>query len=532
VTSPEPSYTVFRHLDVELSPLYRRVLRAFVESKDRFQVHLRPEDVLAAMHRGEMAEASTIETVTEALDRLVEWQNLVATPDTGRVTQVSDFYRRRRLFQLSRAGEAAERALLAYDEHLGRRGALQTVALDDIAVLLKQVDRLLATDEFDLGTLQASLTSLTQRFTELAENASAFMGSLQRTIELTDADEAAFLAYKSRLIDYLDTFIQDLTVRGPQIAAIILAIDARKLDGAIDSLAEREAAAAAPDPDDPEARTERDRVKAFWTTRWAGLHAWFVVEDGGESQSRLLRKSALAAIPALLDAVRAVQARRSGRSDRSTDYLTLAVWFATAEDDSERHALARSAFGLYAPRHLTADAETWQSWNDDSTLVGAPWADAPPLAISPQLRRTGSYERQGRPNRVIDRSAERAMLALKLREQSEQIVAARRRLATDGVVELEAIAGLDSASFSLFLALLGDALVRKRPGERQVRTASSDGTMRIELTELNDGRTVALRTEQGTLRGPNHLVRIEDLTADNGDAAAAGAAFGEEQGAA
>jgi hypothetical protein len=45
-----------------------------------------------------------------------------------------------------------------------------------------------------------------------------------------------------------------------------------------------------------------------------------------------------------------VQPAGSGRSDRSTDYLTFAVWFATAQDDSERHALARSAFGLNARR--------------------------------------------------------------------------------------------------------------------------------------------------------------------------------------
>ncbi|HEV8649200.1 MAG TPA: DUF2397 family protein, partial [Actinomycetes bacterium] len=46
------------------------------------------------------------------------------------------FYRTRYLYQLSAEGEAAELALAAYDEALGNRGELQSVALEDIRVRL------------------------------------------------------------------------------------------------------------------------------------------------------------------------------------------------------------------------------------------------------------------------------------------------------------------------------------------------------------------------------------------------------------
>lgn len=523
IEESELSFSVFRHLNTDNSALYRRVLAAFVIARDRFQVHLRPDDVLSTMRQSDAREQASVGTVTDALDQLVSWGNLLASPDTGRVVQVADFYRKRHLFQLSREGEAVERALRAFDENLGRRGALQAVALDDIAGTLRQVGELLTepVGEPDLGKLQASLTALTQRFTELADNASAFMGSLQRTIDLTDTDEEVFLAYKSRLIDYLESFIRDLAVRGPQIATLLTDIDQDRLAAALLSLADRDAASAAPDPDDPAALGEQSRVYEMWSTRWAGLRGWFLTIDGRDSQAKLLRMSALAAIPTLLDAVRAVNTRRSGRSDRATDFLTLALWFQEATDDDGRHRLARAAFGLYPARHLTADPETWQRWNDDPSLIGAPWADAAPLAISPQLRRTGSYERSGRPNQVIDRSADRAMLALRVRQQSEQIAAARQRLATDGEVELRALAGLDSTAFGLFLTLLGDALVAKRPGARCIHTASSDGTMSIELSSLEDDEPVGLVTERGTLWGPNHLVRIIDLVSASIDSAQA-----------
>ena len=520
-----PDFSVFSHLNAQNSDTYRRVLGSFVTAKERFQVHLRPDDVLNQLRRDAAAEgaepgdALTIEAVTAALDSLADWGNLLASPDTGRVVHVEDFYRKRHLFQLSQAGEAAERALERFDETLGRRGALQSVALEDIAVTLHQFVALIGADALDLGMLQQTLAALTMRFTELADNASAFMASLQRTIDLTDTDEAAFVAYKSRLVDYLERFIQDLTVRGPQIAKLLEGADSERVNGALRALADRDANAEAPDPDDPDSLIEAARRYSVWANRWEGLRAWFLSGSGRDSQAKLLRMAALAAIPALLDAVRAVNARRSGRSDRSTDYLRLAQWFQEAPTDDDRHRLARAAFGLYSARHLTVDSETWQHWSDDATLVGAPWAEAPPIEISPQLRKTGSYERKGRPNQVVDRSAARALIALQVRQQSEQIAAARRRLATDGTVELSALAGLDSTAFGLFLTLLGDALVARPQDGGPIHTASSDGTMRIELTPLPDAGFVALETERGTLWGPDHLVRIIDLMADDLDRA-------------
>ncbi|MFF7749727.1 DUF2397 family protein [Streptomyces sp. NPDC007971] len=103
-------YSAFAHLTAPNAPLYRQVMRAFLAAKERFAVHLRPEDVYAAL---------------------------------------------------------------------------------------------------DAGSRPADPEAVTARFTDLADNARAFMGSLQRTIDLHDIEVEAFLAYKDRLIQYLERFIQD-----------------------------------------------------------------------------------------------------------------------------------------------------------------------------------------------------------------------------------------------------------------------------------------------------------------------------------
>ncbi|GAV37275.1 hypothetical protein Saa2_00148 [Streptomyces acidiscabies] len=503
-TPSEPTraeYAPFAHLSAPNAALYRRVMRVFLTAKERFAVHLRPEDVHAALepeHR-----PADQDTVAKALDSLVGWGNLRADPDTSRVTAVEDFYRKRFIYQLTRAGEATEQALSVYDEALGRRGALQAVALHDIVTQLRAL--LVLTGDPDAAKAHLALSALTARFEALAENARAFMGSLQRTIDLHEVDVEVFLAYKDRLIQYLERFIQDLITLGGRIALLIGELEERsRVDTLLRLAAAREAADAAPD----EAVDAEARAYERWSAKWSGLAAWFVSADGRESQARLLRGRALGAIPQLLAVVRQLNERRAGRSDRSADFRALARWFAEAPDDAARHRLWRAAFGLYPARHLTVDAATLDRRTARPVAASTPWAKAEPLRISPQLRRTGSYERRGKARRVQDRSEQRRRLAEIAAKQTQEIAAARARLATGGITRLSALGELDPLTFRLFLQLLGDALATWRPGMTTTVATSNDGTMEIRLTALADGTTAEIRTPGGVFRGPDHTVEI------------------------
>src|SRR5699024_11627195 len=103
---------------------------------------------------------------------------------------------------------AAERALSVYDTALGTRGALQSVALEDIVVLLSHLRDVLAdwsagAGQDDPPRIPQTLGTLRDRFTELAENAVAFMGSIQRPIDLHDPDADAFRVYRERPTEYI-----------------------------------------------------------------------------------------------------------------------------------------------------------------------------------------------------------------------------------------------------------------------------------------------------------------------------------------
>jgi uncharacterized protein (TIGR02677 family) len=458
-----------------------------------------------------MPSGAELPVVSDALTRLVEWGNLRADPDTSRVTTVEDFHRSRFLYQLTERGEAVELAITAYDEALGRRGALQAVALADIAMQLHALAALADAKDPDTAKVHLLLRGLVDRFTDLAGNAQAFMGSLQRTIDLHDADADVFRAYKDRLIDYLERFIKDLVSTGSEIARLIGDLERRGVDALLDIAAWREAEDAAPGAsaeDDPRT-AEFQRGRQVWDERWQGFRAWFVSEPHHPSQAKLLRAQARAAIPQLLQMVAMLNERRSGRSDRSADFRTLARWFAEAPGEDDLHRLWRSAFGLSSARHLSANSDA----AEPAVSAQTPWAEAPALAISPRLRRTGSYERRGRPSQVIDRSEQRRYLTELANREATEAAAARAALATTHPTRLSDLGELDPTEFHCFLALLGDALAARVPGRRTVETTTSDGAMSVRLTALDDGRRAEISTASGVFRGPDHLVEIVDLTA-------------------
>src|ERR1700723_2380065 len=210
----------FTHLGVPHAEHYRCLLRIFARAKERFIVHLRPEDVAAELR------VDADDQLTEALEQLVKWGNLRGDVDTSRVTTVEDFHRKRSLYQLTVEGQATEQAIAFYEEAIGRRGQLQSVALADIDGQLQALLALARESDPDPAKVHLALLSVAERFSSLADNAQAFMSALRRAIDFSDGDVDGFLAYKERLIDYINRFIADLANSGAQIALLLRGLEA------------------------------------------------------------------------------------------------------------------------------------------------------------------------------------------------------------------------------------------------------------------------------------------------------------------
>lgn len=507
---------LFRHVSTEKAVLYRAVMEAFAAAKRQFRLHLRPDELLAEGRWDALPAPPRLEELQTALNQLTEWGNLESQPDTTRVASIADFYRAKYLYRLSQGGEAVEAALQTFAQTLSRRAELQTVALEDIAQLLETLQALAEDDAPDAAKVHATLRDLVRVFEGLADNAQAFMAGIARSIELQQADAEAVLAYKRRLIDYLERFIGDLVGRSGGIARRIVALGPR-IETLLGLAVQREARDAAPG-DEAGQRDALTRGLHDWRERWHGLRHWFVADRHEPPQAELLRAKARAAIPQLLAAVAALNERRSGRSDRSADFRMLAHWFAACADDDQAHRLARAAFALQPARHFALNPALQPGAQE--LPASTPWATAPALRIHPRLREYGEAAPRGALPRVQVRDEERRLLAAQLQEEHRQIEAARQRLATGQPTRLSQLGqlgllgqldeqeGLDHHAFGLFLTLLGEALAAQAHPDAPVERLSGDGLLRIRLEPLARGSHAEIHTRAGVLAGRDHLLTI------------------------
>lgn len=493
------STDLFRHVTADKAALYRAIMDVFAAAKRQYRLQLRPDEVLAdAAWSG---APPTQEEVAMALAQLAAWGNLESQPDMARVATLSDYYRARFLYRLSRGGEAVEAGLAAFEQTLRHRAELQTVALEDIDSRLQALRRLLGEDAVDVAKAHEILRDLVRVFEDLAANAQAFMASVARSLELQQADATTVVAYKRRLIEYLERFMGDLIRRSDAIARTLHELSA-SVDTVLRQVAEREARDAAPGDADERADEARRRQDA-WRERWRGLRGWFLASSSEPPQAELLRARARAAIPQLLGAIAAVNERRSGRSDRSADFRVLGQWFAGCGSDEDAHRLARAAFALNPARHFSLDVQT-----DEDVPASTSWLDAPPLTINPRLREYGEASPRGPLPRMRERNRERELMAQQLAEESSQVEAARRRLASGRSIRLSEMGDLDAHEFALFLSLLGEALAEQRGPDQTVERQTGDGLLHIRLEPMSRDSQAQLRTPAGMFSGRDHVLTI------------------------
>lgn len=501
------SADLFRHVTADKAAFYRTIMGVFAAAKRQYRLQLRPEEVLAEA-RWPGGQQPSREDVATALAQLTDWGNLESQPDMARKQTLADFYRAHSLYRLSRGGEAVEVGLAAFVGSLRHRAELQTVALEDIDSRLQALRHLLEAVPdaagIDVAKAHQILRDLVRVFEDMTENAQAFMAGVARSLELRQADATALVAYKRRLIDYLERFMSDLIRRSDSIARLLRELSA-PIDVVLGRVAEREARDAAPGDDDGRAGEARLLLEA-WRERWKGLRGWFVSHGNEPPQAELLRARARAAIPQLLGAIAAINERRSGRSDRSADFRVLAQWFAACDSDDDAHRLARAAFALHPARHFSLEMA-----GDDEVPASTSWLDAPPLTISPRLREYGEAVPRGPLARVRDRSRDRELMARQLAEESRQVEAARQRLATGRPTRLSELGELDPQAFALFLNLLGEVLAAQDDPDQPVERQTGDGLLQVRLEPLEAGSRARIRTPAGVFSGRDHLLTIQPL---------------------
>lgn len=506
--APDPyqRLTLFSYTVEANAPLYRAVMRLFLEAKSRYRIQFRPDEVAAELRRSGFDAELPDGGLDRALDQLVEWGNLRRSHDGGRVATLEDFRRRHFLYQLTPAGEAAERALGEVIRALETSGSLQRVMLGAILRNLDEVLRQLGSEAPEPERLYESLFNISEQFKALTENASTFLARLHEAIDQGEVHVEAFRLYKQAVLEYLDSFLDELKEAAPRIRRKIEEVTRQGVDDMVALAARAEEAPEALGIAGPQEELRR---------QWRGMTAWFV-GDGGEAPTvERLRAAARSAIHRILRVLERLHEKRFRRASRAADLIRLAEAFEWIEsspgdgrsEDERAHRLFQAAFGLFGARHLGELHE-----DPEIAPAGESWWQAPPVPVAEALRETGRNASAGRAARIADHSDAKRFLAERHRRERQARARALVRFADHGPLPLAELPPLSMDELRLLLGFL-DRLLSTGEGPDGVREARSrDGRLLLRLDPpLEPGAQARIESPAGWLAMPAWTLTVDDL---------------------
>lgn len=430
-----------------------------------------------------------LDTVDMRLSQLVELGNLARSPRESEARSIKEYLQHRARYQLTQRGEAVHRMV---EELLERAESAREVSSEMLGGILEGVRELngintATLDDLAPDDLARRITTLFAQFERLVNSTRDFYTYLSEVLRRFDLSPDEFKAYKNLLIDYLHRFVEEVGLHMPQIGVEITGLRPK-----IGALVERaNAGQRLVGLDGTLARRDR----GLDVDDWPGLAAWFLGEPGRDADAVQVRRLATEAMNALLSNLRRIVAGGAGERSRHRDLVTLARWFARA-DDATAHALWVAAFGLYPARHLSFQADR----EGTPTAPTTSWWHGPAAEVPVTLRNHGDRTVRGRIGRPADYSA-----AKRHRLEERQATERRRRAALAELEQWEGGHISDDARAEL-LGLYGTALlsaggplavgeatsaraetglrlvVRRTPGRHTVVTSPQG---RLELVDLD-----------------------------------------------
>jgi uncharacterized protein (TIGR02677 family) len=442
-------------------------------------------DLSATEIAGQLAEGGLDlprDTVEARCRQLVTWGNLVPSIRDARVATVAEYIRSRSRYQVSKLGGRVHRQAV---EILHASDGAREVARELLGQIVQSLDRILAmldhSDALDAEALAGEVTTVFSNQRVFTDSVRDFYAYLAGILSRYDLGGAEYAQFKELLLVYIDLITADVNRHAPAMAyraGLVLGQAGRVLT----------VLATLPGLTLPDG-TPAERAQGRTRTDWEELAAWYDASRGASGPEQLRTAAGQALGQLITNAKRLLDSSGTGFSRRA-DFLRLARWFATA-DDEHAHRLYDAAFGAYPSRHLLFGPD------EPDPRVGptTSWWDADPVPVPLSLRERGDRAMRGRTSRVPDPTADRLRLIAEAQREAEQRQAAVAELTLTGALHGATVSpAARDLLLELVAALLAqqgeeitdrDAGLRLRavPGPDTV-VESSDGTVTFAGLDL------------------------------------------------
>jgi uncharacterized protein (TIGR02677 family) len=487
---------VFVYIANPKAPLYRTIIRVFMESKERFVFQLGFQDIVAAV---QTADAEEIEA---ALAQLCEWGNLQTCSDTTSVKSLEDFLKPRQIFEITARGANAARTVATVETGGGDTHDFDGTALVDIREAIHELKLAAQKGTPDAGKIHRHSVLLRTRFENLTATAEALVAAMDRSIRSQSHDAQP-------LAEFSERFVADLVLTAASVEEVMNKIESTVLESIIQAVVERTARSGVPAT--PE---HAGAIRVEWRSFWIRFRNWFISEAARVSTAEVLRERLRGGLPALLKVITTFNDRRIHRIDRSSDFRVMARWFAEADSDAAAHRLWHAVFGLTPARHLLINEATLDDFEAQHLPANISWRDAPPLRLQASFRDYSSSAQAGGLTYLIDKTTEKEKLAAAAHEEALRILNAQSRFGTGDRVRLSQLEELETGEFDLLLDMLAEAVSARVLSTEPVEIFSGDGCLKIKLEPTGDGREACILTAEGLFSGPDHWITIEHLVAE------------------
>jgi uncharacterized protein (TIGR02677 family) len=424
---------LFRYVTVAEWRDYRAIMGVFAGT---FFSEFTPDDVAVRLsavgHLPDLAPG----TVASRLEQLRDWGNLTVSSAVGNPTSLTDYYRRRNRYLITRAGQEVHDVV---EGVLGRADEVRDVSTGRLRALLGALRALDAVDpdREDPVRLADLVRAVFDPHAAFTSEITQFFASINQWQSRYDLSPDEFRFFAEVLVGYVAERLDEIERMSLPVGRLLA--DLRPKVPAIVSQAGQGLATRVDDAG-LGAAVQVTRVLGSTVDDWDHLAGWFV-RAAGPSRIERLTADAVSAIRTLTQNLTRLSRVGVGASSRRADFLRLARMFAEVEPGTPGAPgavvrIASAAFGLHPTNHwgrLSDDA-------DDPVPTSTPWETAPHADVPFSLRERGDTTNRGLATPLRDRSREQALL----RQRREQELAAAHRVE----VELLAVDDVDGRDLS------------------------------------------------------------------------------------
>lgn len=481
-TKPVPE---LKYVNAENVARYRLIMRYFYKQYQRLRYWLKPEEIFQGVQEYGQLEDYTMEQCQNDLETLTEWKNLTHRHDGGRSTTVEEYFRKKFRYLLTPYSIEIERMLESLEQVQGYGGSLESSLFEKIAAELKEI--VTDVDSFAGGEALEHWRELLQSFTQLHENASDYLASLQtgQAEELMMTD--AFLVFKDTLTHYLQNFIQSLQNSSYQIEGYLRKMNGEKQVDFLDQVfADRQRL-----PNLEETRSEEEQKEQLHA-EWASLRRWFLGEGSELSDLYYLEEATKETIARVVRSVLRIQEKHRLGVSRKGELDYLGHWFFQLDELEEAKKLSAFSYGLYKTRH-------YQGFDDqeDDSGKSEMWKESPMIQQLRSRSRKRIHEQGSEPVRQTKaRQQESRQEYLSKRREEEAMI---QTLVSQENVTLSSLGEVSVSLRNLLLYWIGRCLSQK---SHQIRTA--DGIKINMKVPGDETKRTTLVCEDGSLELPDY----------------------------